>query len=336
MEINSEIEFHVVRWPVNKEAPFEFDLSGVIIYERGDYSNEELLVLSRSVNPNLIISSGWIDKGYVAVCKAFYGKVKTVLALDNHWVGNVKQKIAASFSKFLIRNKFSNVWVPGEPQYQFARKLGYSNSEITKGFYSADVELFNNYFQQFKEYKKENFPKVFLYVGRYVRHKGIFDMWEAFIELQEKNADDWELWCVGTGDEFENRILHEKIKHIGFLQPNEFGDIIKKSAVYILPSHFEPWGVSLHEFCAAGFPLLCSTEVGSSEQFLVEGENGFKFESNNVSSIKNAMRKIMESSENELLKMQEKSFELSLLVSPATWSQSLFDLINNNITTNKK
>ena len=32
--------------------------------------------------------------------------------------------------------------------------------------------------------------------------------------------------------------------------------ILQGCGVYILPSHFEPWGVSVHEMGVAGFPML--------------------------------------------------------------------------------
>ena len=82
--------------------------------------------------------------------------------------------------------------MPGKRQRQFAKKLGYKSSEISEGFYSADVDLFSSYFEKAKESKSSNFPKRFIYVGRYVKHKGIFDMWNAFIELQKEHPNDWE------------------------------------------------------------------------------------------------------------------------------------------------
>ena len=329
IDLYPDVEFYVVRWPVNKEAPFKFELNSAYIYERNDFTNEQLLELANTINPDLIISSGWMDKGYVNVCKHYKGKIKTVLALDNHWLGGLKHKIAALLSPFIVKNKFSHVWVPGKPQRQFAKKLGYKSSEISEGFYSADVDLFSSYFEKAKESKISNFPKRFIYVGRYVKHKGIFDMWNAFIELQKEHPNDWELWCIGTGDEFENKIEHDKIKHFGFVQPENFLEYIEKTGVYILPSHIEPWGVSLHEYAAAGFPVICSNKVGSSEKFIQEGKNGYVFPARDIEAIKDSFRKVIDSSENELLEMQKKSIELSLLTTPVKWANTLMKLLND-------
>lgn len=330
LEKNVDIEVHLFRWPVNKEAPFQFSFPDKVkVYERSEYTDLKLVNKVVEISPSLIVCSGWMDKGYLKVAKKYFGKIPTVLTLDNHWRGDVKQRLAALISPFYLKNRFSHVWVPGESQFQFARKLGYPSTKIKKGFYSADVDLFNKYYKNSKSIKEEQFPKVILYVGRYVRHKGIFDLWNAFIELQKEFPNEWELWCVGTGEEYDNRVVHEQIKHFGFIQPENFEEIIQKSGVYILPSHFEPWGVSLHEFVAAGFPVLCSEKVGASEKFLKNGQNGFQFEAGNIVSIKNSLMKIINSSENELIDMQKKSIELSSQITPKKWAETLISFLND-------
>jgi glycosyltransferase involved in cell wall biosynthesis len=154
-------------------------------------------------------------------------------------------------------------------------------------------------------------------------------MWNSFIELQNEQPNDWELWCIGTGDEFDNKIEHDKIKHFGFVQPSEMEYYIKNTGVFILPSHFEPWGVVAHEFAAAGFPLILSDKIGAGIKFLDNGCNGFVFPAGNKEAIKDAFRKLIDSSENELLNMQKKSIELSLLITPEKWANTLMKLVND-------
>ncbi|MEK9620027.1 MAG: glycosyltransferase, partial [Flavobacteriales bacterium] len=159
------------------------------------------------------------------------------------------------------------------------------------------------------------------------RHKGIFNLWNAFIELQNENPSEWELWCLGTGEEFENRILHPKIKHFGFIQPLEINKYLSQAGVYILPSIFEPWGVSVHEMAAAGFPMLLSKNVGSSEEFLEENINGYHFSSVNKFEIKQKLKKIINLNDSDLLTMGNKSFNLSLKNSPKIWAEKLISLL---------
>jgi glycosyltransferase involved in cell wall biosynthesis len=321
-----ESEVYLVRWPVAKEAPFNFDSEGIEIYNRSDYDDAELMQLALRINPDVILCSGWMDKGYVAVCKNFKGQIPTVLTLDNHWTGSVKQMVASVLSRFVILNKFSHAWVPGQPQKEYALKLGFKSTNIFERFYCADTRLFRSYFEQTKLQKENAIPKAFLYVGRYVEHKGIFEMWEAFIDFQKDNKD-WELWCIGTGDQFDNKVEHNSIKHFGFVQPSDFLEYIQKTGVYILPSKFEPWGVSLHEFAAAGMPILTSKEVGAAEAFLESGKNGFIFNSGSKSEIKQAFEKMAALSQDDLIKMKQHSLKLADKVTPNQWAVTLMEII---------
>jgi glycosyltransferase involved in cell wall biosynthesis len=113
------------------------------------------------------------------------------LLFDNQWKASLKQGLGLLLSPFLIKNKFSNVWVTGSSSKSFAKKLGFSDDKILTGLYSADTTKFSLFRQKYLESKKNQFPKIFLYVGRYVRHKGIFDLWNAFIELQNENPTEW-------------------------------------------------------------------------------------------------------------------------------------------------
>ena len=223
-------------------------------------SLSKLKDLASLVDPSIILCSGWVDNKYLKIVKKFRKKIPTVLLFDNQWKGSPKQILGSILSPFFLKNIFSNVWVTGKSAKYFAEKLGFLENQILTGLYSADTLRFSKYSAQFKKEKQTNFPKVFLYVGRYVNHKGIFDLWNAFIELQNEEPNDWELWCLGTGVEYENRVLHPKIKHFGFIQPYNMFKYLSKSGVYILPS-IEPWGVSVHEMAASSYPLLLSDKV---------------------------------------------------------------------------
>lgn len=320
-------EIHVIHWPIRDEAPFIFKVPDNVILHNKNADYKELLNLSKMINPSLILCSGWVDSNYLKIVKYYNQKIPTVLLFDNQWKASLKQVLGVLLSSFLLKNKFSNVWVTGSSSKYFAQRLGFSDDKILTGLYSADTNKFSEFRQKYLEAKKVTFPKVFLYVGRYVRHKGIFELWNAFIELQNEDPSEWELWCLGTGEEFDNRISHPKIKHFGFIQPPEMNKYLAKSGVYILPSLNEPWGVSVHEMAAAGFPMLLSNNVGSSEEFLEENINGYHFNSRNKEEIKQNLKKIINLKESDLLTMGNKSFNLSLKNSPKIWAEKLTSLL---------
>lgn len=326
-ELSKHGEVHVIRWPINKEAPFQFEIDNRInVYDKDKYTQEQLIELVKKINPSIIICSGWIDKSYLKITKANFTKIPTVMTCDTHWRGDFKQRLATIFSRFTLLRIFSHAWVPGQIQKQYALKLGFKNQNIETGFYSCDLSHFDLIYNSQLEQKKIEFPKRFLYVGRYYEFKGIKELWQAFTELQLENPNDWELWCLGVGD--IPPVEHSKIKHFGFVQPSDLCNYTKDAGVFILPSRFEPWGVVVHEFAASGFPLLLSSKVGAKELFLSENENGFEFEDGSVQSIKLALKKIIDTDQNELIKMGRKSNDLSKTISPKTWTQSLLKIIN--------
>ena len=320
-------EVHIVRWPVNKEAPFHFkDSSHIKLYSKNDYNLNELKTLIASIQPSIIVCSGWIDKEYLKITRHYYGVIPTIMTCDTHWRGNFKQHIATIISRFTLLKIFSHAWIPGKIQEKYVSKLGFKNSQIKEGFYSCDINHFESIYQLQKEQKQSHFPKRFLYVGRYYEFKGIKELWNAFIELQNEEPNEWELWCLGTGD--IEPINHPKIKHFGFVQPKDLANYTSQTGVFILPSRFEPWGVVVHEFATCGFPLLLSNEVGSSEMFLEDGKNGYSFKANDIYSLKEAMKKIIRKAPNELIEMGKISNQLAHQISPKTWAKTILDIIN--------
>ena len=326
-ELSKSCEVNIVRWPVNKEAPFDFRYSEKIkIYDKNKFNYSELERLVSKIQPDIIICSGWIDKDYLKITKPYFRKIPTVLTCDTHWKGSLKQYAAVILSRFFLLNTFSHAWVPGRPQTTYVKKLGFKSDKISNGFYSCDLPKFNAVYERQIELKRQNFPKRFLYVGRYYEFKGVNDLWQAFIELQNEKPNEWELWCLGAGDLKSEE--HPKIKHFGFVQPKDLEPILEKTGVFILPSRFEPWGVVVQEYAAAGFPLLLSTAVGAREVFLEEGKNGFSFFPHDVSLLKKELKKIMDLSSKELILMSEKSHKLAQKIGPQIWANTVLAIYN--------
>lgn len=324
-ELAKDGDVHVIRWPINKEAPFQFQENHSLkIYSKSDYDVTQLKQLVATINPDVIICSGWIDKDYLKITKKYFKKIPTIMTCDTHWNGSLKQRLATVISRFTLLNIFSHAWVPGQIQKQYVLNLGFKEPNIQTSFYSCDLNHFESIYQSQKAQKQTQFPKRFLYVGRYYEFKGIKELWQAFIELQNEQANDWELWCLGIGD--IEPINHPKIKHFGFVQPKDLATYTAQTGVFILPSRFEPWGVVVHEFAASGFPLLLSDAVGAKEQFLEESKNGYTFKSQEVSDLKKALKKIISSSEKDLQVMSVHSNQLAQLISPKKWTDNLLKM----------
>lgn len=330
LEAHENVEIHIVKWPVHSDAPFQFSFpDNVSVYDRERYSGAELLELAETIDPDLIFCCGWMDREYIRVCKVFNDNIPVIGGMDNQWTGSAKQQIARMVSPFTIQRYFSHMFVAGSPQREYARKLGFADDKILEGYYSADVNLFNKIYEKNRRKKRESFPHRFLYVGRYSEEKGVRDLWAAFIELQQERASDWELWCCGTGVLDNEKPERKDIQHFGFLQPSELAEVASRAGVFLLPSYVEPWGVVVHEFAAAGFPLICSDNVGAASKFLEHGQNGFLFSTGSRQQLKKMMGKIMDTPDDQLFDMGEQSVRLASAITPETWSRVQMRLVED-------
>lgn len=320
------VEVKVIHWPINKEAPFAFDFpAGAVFCEKQSLEKGKLAEEIKAFAPDFIYCSGWMDKDYLGAIKGYKDKIPVVIGLDTWWEGKIKQYIACLLSPFTLLKTFNYCWVPGGKQKKYALKLGFKEDKILTGYYTADVEYFRKIGESCEIQKKNKYPHRFIYVGRYYGFKGITDLWEAFTEWKKETNNDWELWCLGTGD--IKQIEHPSIKHFGFVQPKDMGPFVLATGVFIMPSRFEPWGVVLHEMCAAGLPAICSDRVGAAEAFIKEEKNGYIYHSGKINELKECIKKITTLSDSELFEMGETSKNLSSKIRPVNWADSIMKIL---------
>lgn len=324
-------EIQVMHWPVNPEAPFQLrTLKHTQFHPREAFSNDEIRLWLTAYRPDAVITSGWMDPAYLQALGALrkVHSFRSLLALDNHWKGGFRQLAGSLWARMRYKPLFTHAWVPGEPQVEYARKLGFDSSQILTGFYCADTSSFTRFYQQHPE-RHQHLPKRFLYLGRYVEFKGIFDLWKAFEYCRTEHPDgaNWELLCAGTGTLWNQRPEQPGLKHLGFIQPTNLPQVLEQSGVFVLPSHKEPWGVVVHEMAAGGLPLICSEAIGAATRFLEEGRNGFSFPTRNSDALASAMMAIMDASDEERARMGRHSHALAQGLTPEVWTKTLLSVV---------
>lgn len=320
-------DIHIVHYPVNSEAPFDFDFAGTCTFSSiktfDNYSSLKHYV--DAFQPDKIIVSGWANKWYVRICLAYRKKAVCILTMDNHWVGSFKQRVFICVFRLSLIKVFKKIWVPGKQQVLYAKKLGFKEADIIEGFYCCDTDLYLGLGSYALALKKIAFPKRLLCVARYISKKNYEILWDAFIEWKEETNNDWELWCAGIGEDFEQRKLHPAIRHLGFVQKEDWGEIISQTGVFVLPSTFEPWGVVVHEFAASGYPLLLSKNVGAGGLFL-SSANGWTFDPENKKGLVSQLKKISALTTEELYFMGKASGQSAQQITLEKWAATLVSM----------
>ncbi len=299
------------------EVPYELPSNKFIkLYCREEYSNpRSLLKLIESINPTKLFCSGWRDLTYLKVCYSFKRTIPIVLLMDNIWSGIFRQRIWVLGGRKILNKIFTHIWIAGIPQLSYASRLGFPNSQIKMGCYSADVELFSTVIelQEIREKKKG-----ILFIGRFVKEKNLSLLAKAFKELNLEFNNEWILHCVGDG---VIKIKNDpRIIHYGYLKSEQLKELAKECSFFVLPSKKEAWGVVIHEMMCSGLPVICSDVVGAASLFIDQGRNGYIFKNKSLEDLKDKMRMVMCMNEKDYHKMHISTVKGSYKWSTDEWA----------------
>jgi glycosyltransferase involved in cell wall biosynthesis len=282
------------------------NLDKVIFHARSEANDELIFKLLEIAKPEIVVVSGWMDKGYIRVCKKYKKKcpnVKIVAGIDDMWVGSLRQRLGQIYYNFFYRKLFDFMWISGQPQFSFAQRFGYNIENIISNLYSADTETFKT---------RAGITKRFVFVGRFVKVKAIDLLVNAYCMLSESEQKEWPLILIGDGDQ-KSIILGQKNPNIivlPFLQPEKLREELLKGGVGCLPSHKDQWGIVLHEYALMGLPILASSGSGATTEFLISGFNGFMFNKGSVNDMYRAMKEFTSLTEFDISRFAENSTKL--------------------------
>lgn len=289
------IELTVLAWrPVSDREYVWFDqelFHGIkLIWIEQDERNSFDVISSYvlEIDPDVIVVSGWFVPVYrkIALRCSSNGKA-VIMAMDTCLNFSLRQ-IGARLVYSRFFNAIDGVLAPGERSAALARWFGFSRDQIVPGLYGCDVEALLPTLDQ-RRVACGGWPRVFVFVGRYVPRKGLEVLLRAYAEYRTMVSDPWDLICCGDGP-LKSRIgLYEGVSDLGFVQPHQLGSVFAGSGVFVLPSTFEAWGVALVEAAASGLPLIASKNVGATDNVLQDFYNGRLFSANSVEQLASAL-----------------------------------------------
>lgn len=321
VEMNSDLIIDVFSWgALKKLTTYNPDIiERVNYYSEELYSYEDLLTRFQNFKYDLIYVCNRRESKYLKLALVARKNGVTVIGQsDEQYYGTFRQKIKWLFSRFIYRRYFDYMFVPGYFQYEFMRYLGFQKEQILIGAYTANVQLFDKYFEHSDLYLGETLQ--LLYVGRLENEKGIIFALEVIKQFNAKNDKKITIKIVGDGN-LKYQILNYNFVEIHpFKTQVEILEFLKKTTFFLLPSQYEPWGVVLHEMSAAGIPIICSDQCGARSAFVVNNYNGFVYESNNEEDLYSTLHKACSIDKIRLSEFSERSNQLSKSVTPELWA----------------
>lgn len=278
------------------------------------------------VSPALVMISEVMEKWYWLFAFQFrrlHQHVPIVLGSDAQWRGSVNNWIKKFAFPFTYRQCFTHVLSAGIWQCVYALKIGFRREDILSPLYCADNELYN---LVDIDAKREKYPHRFVFVGRLAPVKGIQQMLDAWVSIEDKG--DWRLTLIGSGEMADKVKGYDGIELLPFSSQKEICQIMQQSGCALVPSLYEPWGLVIHEAAAAGMPIIATQKCGAVHQFVVNGSNGFLVKENDTLQLKDAMEKMIHSEDTRLLSMAYHSRRLSSRIMPNDVAAALVSLIS--------
>lgn len=321
---------HVVHWDQNRLAKYKLpQINNVTFYNRSSHTTNELKELVTSIKPDIVYISGWMDKGYLSAANVLRKKgVPIVCGFDDIWRGSLRQTVASKVFPISLKRVLQYAWVAGPYQYEYAKRLGYKNNEIIFNCLSADTEFFNRVYRDSKECKLSKYPHRFLYVGRFEEIKGIDLIISAWQNIKPKRKD-WELCFIGNGSLGKYLLEQADVTIKDFMQPEQLADEIKLCGCFIMASRREPWGLVLHEFAAAGLPIVCADVCGATPVFITDKYNGYIAKANDQKDLEKKMLRIIYSTDGELVSMSQNSHKNGQKITPEISAASFVSILDS-------
>jgi glycosyltransferase involved in cell wall biosynthesis len=227
--------------------------------------------------------------------------------------------------------------VPGQSAREYLRAQRMSDSRIFTAPNAVDNELFHSA----AEVARRNAAalrtelrlpsRYFLFVGRLVPEKGVFDLLLAYAKLNE--ATRQQIGLVYAGDGPYRRQLEEQaagvsgmIRFAGFAQRDQLASYYALAEMLILPTYSDPWGLVVNEAMACGLPVIVSRVAGCAADLVREHWNGLLVSSGDIESLKTAMETIA-CNPDQRASMAANSIQLVSCYTPAEWSRGVMNVM---------
>lgn len=265
--------------------------------------NQKVAGALRKANPDVIVCGGY---NYLASWQALRWAKRNCVpfllwcestAKDNRASHRVVESLKQNFF-----DKCDGCIVPGMAAEEYVRQMGVSPEHI----FVAPNAVDNHLFASRANHARQNASRVraeldlpsqyFLFAGRLVKSKGIFELWEAYGSLTENLRSQFGLVFAGDGplrpelERIAKSICPGTIRLAGFVQRDQLASYYGLADCLVFPTHSDPWGLVVNEAMACGLPVICGRSAGCAAD-LVKA-NGRMIDPQNVDQLVLAMQEI--------------------------------------------
>jgi len=224
--------------------------------------------------------------------------------------------------------------VPGKSSIEYLQTYGVPRERIHTAPNAVDTQFFAKRAEVIRRDAATHrnalrLPaRFFLFAGRLVPEKGIFDLLRAYATLTSEIRKNMGLVFVGDGLERSTLLQHALaitpgcIHLAGFAQRERLAAYYALADVFVFPTHTDVWGMVVNEAMACGLPVISSNAAGCVADLVENGWNGRVFSTGDVGQLACAMNELALNPEMRAL-MGNRSQERIQHYSPEAWAAGM-------------
>lgn len=307
----SETDPSLREWRVcTEEIRFRYEVLPSFRRRLGKYNlllNHGVTAALRRARPDVVLCGGY---GYLASWRAAYWArqrhLPFLLWIESTAADQRSRHLVVESLKRHYLNLCGGFVVPGQSSCDYVKLFPTGNRPI----FIAPNAIDNDFFHKGAEDAWRNdsdgqlrqrldLPDAyFLYVGRLVEAKGVFDLIEAYAKLESHLRSSVGLVFVGDGSARQELIARARnvspgrIQFRGFQQKEQLPVHYALARALVFPTYSDTWGFVVNEAMACGLPVIASKVAGCVAD-LIEGRGtGFTIHPGDVSALASAMRTV--------------------------------------------
>lgn len=247
----------------------------------------------------------------------------------NPWIESLKSRFLRQCDGFVV---------PGKSSLDYLRNYGAPGDNIFTAPNAVDTQFFAQRAEIVRravamQRQELRLPdRFFLFVGRLVPEKGVFDLIEAYRSLAAEVRREVGLVFVGDGParaQLASRaadIRPGSVQFAGFAQREQLAAYYGLAEAFVFPTHSDPWGLVVNEAMACGLPVIGTDVAGCTADLIADGWNGRVVPAGDPGQLASAMDELARN-DNLRLQMSQHSKERISQYSPYDWAAGMAEAV---------
>ncbi len=289
------------------------------------------------IGTDVVVCTGYSDaEVHFAMSWALRRGVPRVTCSDSNYEDDPRTLLKESLKRRVV-SAFDSALVAGRRSRDYIKRLGLKEAQCFEPWDVVDNDHFTSGADAARsraEVERERLAlpeRYFLCVARFVPQKNLGGLIEAYAGYSvQTGSDAWSLVLSGSGpleDALRRQVaaagVADRVHFPGFLGYTELPGYFGLASAFVLPSKSDQWGLVVNEAMAAGLPVLVSSKCGCAPDLVLDGENGFTFDPDTVSSLHLRLVRMAQLGRREREKMGARSREIVAAYSPAAFARGL-------------